>query len=193
MAWWVGSDNQNDALVLVVRPPIPVSRPAFYRAPSWSWASIDGPIDYQPAWVDIQSRPSKFAPSILDVSTTAVGKDPLGQVKDGFITLKTNFLLDFTLCRIPGSKVSWTFQSNKTFAAWAEKTSASPLVLSLDLETDFENEEVLHVWCLPLRESFSLILMEVVGDNNVFRRVGAVRGAHLVGNATFVKRTLTIV
>jgi hypothetical protein len=58
-------------------------RPLAYRAPSWSWAAVDGPIDY---WVAIiYDRFIKSAMGDFTVQTVPAGRDPRGQIKDGSI------------------------------------------------------------------------------------------------------------
>ena len=54
-------------------------RPSAYRAPTWSWASLDGEIKF--IW------PSKdtFPLEIIEADTTVLGQDPFGQVKGGWI------------------------------------------------------------------------------------------------------------
>ncbi|KAF5553601.1 heterokaryon incompatibility protein [Fusarium napiforme] len=56
-----------------------------YRAPSWSWASIDGPI----FWTN---PPGYFTPhlDIIDISTTPSGSDPTGPVTGGHILIQGN-------------------------------------------------------------------------------------------------------
>jgi hypothetical protein len=54
-----------------------------YRAPSWSWASIDGPVKPR--------RPAhgcKFLVELVDVGVSTEGKDATVGVTDGFIKLK---------------------------------------------------------------------------------------------------------
>ena len=59
------------------------SRPA-YRAPSWSWASIEGPIDH---WTD--SRPAVATIDIIDVGTTLLHPSlPFGAVTDGYLIVQ---------------------------------------------------------------------------------------------------------
>lgn len=58
------------------------SRAQTYRAPSWSWASIDGPIVYP----DIKSNRQGVAVHVHEAHTTLVNRgDPYGSVTDGFI------------------------------------------------------------------------------------------------------------
>jgi hypothetical protein len=57
-----------------------------YRAPSRSWASIDGPLNFY------QSRDpfemSKNVSEVLDVWAKIEGHDYLGQIEDGTITIR---------------------------------------------------------------------------------------------------------
>jgi hypothetical protein len=58
-------------------------RPPEYRAPSWSWASMDGRIEFDTVFHDLGS-----VVDIISASTTLSGKDPLGQVSGGTIELR---------------------------------------------------------------------------------------------------------
>jgi hypothetical protein len=53
-----------------------MKRPA-WRAPSWSWASVDGRVN----WVTLQgrNRETKYV-HVLNASTTSYADDPFGQV-----------------------------------------------------------------------------------------------------------------
>jgi hypothetical protein len=57
-------------------------RPLQYRAPSWSWASIDG------RGVQISPTHGDHLVSILDAHVTPVTTDVTGQIKDGYIRLR---------------------------------------------------------------------------------------------------------
>lgn len=61
------------------------TKPPEYRAPSWSWASLDGKIRW-PLRCDL--RECSTYCSILDAQTTLFGLDPYGAVKDGFIKVR---------------------------------------------------------------------------------------------------------
>lgn len=54
-----------------------------YRAPSWSWASVDGPV--QPCGITIGST---YLVNVLKVNVSHSKIDPLGQVLSGFIVVK---------------------------------------------------------------------------------------------------------
>lgn len=59
-----------------------------WRAPSWSWASVDGPIDY---YVDLNSeaftRSIKDHALVREAKCTPAGPSLTGEVEDGFATL----------------------------------------------------------------------------------------------------------
>ncbi|KAI0886749.1 HET-domain-containing protein [Annulohypoxylon maeteangense] len=57
-------------------------RPAQYTAPSWSWASIIGPVSW--SWYPPHDKLESLV-TIKTISTTPSGKDKFGQVKDGFL------------------------------------------------------------------------------------------------------------
>lgn len=57
-----------------------------YRAPSWSWASIDGPVR------DLLWRYDRYFVQVLDVQFTA-GSDPTVDVSDAYIRLKAKSVL----------------------------------------------------------------------------------------------------
>ena len=64
---------------VTVRP-----RPTPYRAPSWSWASIDSAVDY---WEPSLESPNSLI-TILNVNTETIGDDPTGHVIGGALTLR---------------------------------------------------------------------------------------------------------
>ena len=56
-------------------------RPQSYRAPSWSWASIDGPV-YPGCWVT-----GEELITLVDYSIIPAARDPFGQLKHAFLRL----------------------------------------------------------------------------------------------------------
>ncbi|KAI1375783.1 HET-domain-containing protein [Hypoxylon crocopeplum] len=54
-----------------------VRKPTEYRAPSWSWASLDGPVKH------IALSYSQLVAQIIECSTVPAGKDPYGRVAGG--------------------------------------------------------------------------------------------------------------
>lgn len=67
-----------------------IRRPFDYRAPSFSWASIEGPVNYH-NWFSKLILPSTqighVVAAVVDKSSTVEGLDPSGRVKNGYVTL----------------------------------------------------------------------------------------------------------
>jgi hypothetical protein len=59
-------------------------RPDVWRAPSWSWASVVGRV----AWAyKLHTRDMRPIAHLVDISTTPVGEDSLGELEAGFIRM----------------------------------------------------------------------------------------------------------
>jgi hypothetical protein len=72
----------SDLLWIVhIRDPI---KPREYRAPSWSWASAGGYVN----WLSVLDIELRNEASIISVETTPAGDDPLGEVTAGMLKLK---------------------------------------------------------------------------------------------------------
>lgn len=60
--------------------------PAEYQAPSWSWASVNGPISYR-IRESVNDPEAEILITVLDVETEKAGSDPTGRVKGGSIVI----------------------------------------------------------------------------------------------------------
>ena len=61
-----------------------------YYAPSWSWASVDGEIEFHHLW----QRPSEHGTIVaetLEVKVEPLGVDPFGRVRSGYARLLVSF------------------------------------------------------------------------------------------------------
>lgn len=69
----------------------PLNRPSAYRAPSWSWAALDGPISFDSEVShnrkDKVAARATFALSDLDIAIQLAGSDPFGMVASGTLTV----------------------------------------------------------------------------------------------------------
>lgn len=74
LLWHIDSANRSN---------FPSSRPAIYRAPTWSWLSIDGPVSY--ASGDFFFL---YHLGLIDAEVSLKGEDPNGEVKAGSIRLR---------------------------------------------------------------------------------------------------------
>lgn len=60
-------------------------RPSLYRAPSWSWASVDGRANIQTTW---EGGPAVWFASVIDAGVVPVGEDDTAEVQSGFVSLR---------------------------------------------------------------------------------------------------------
>lgn len=63
------------------------TRSKTYRAPSWCWSSIDGPI-----WSNWAQEDSEILIEVLGANVTLEGRDPFGDVCSGLLRLKGRIL-----------------------------------------------------------------------------------------------------
>jgi Heterokaryon incompatibility protein (HET) len=66
------------------------SRPREYRAPSWSWASIDGPVSMRATERQLGHWYHIFT-EVLVAETTTAGNNPTGKVTEGYLHLLVLF------------------------------------------------------------------------------------------------------
>ncbi|KAI9877212.1 MAG: hypothetical protein M1830_004517 [Pleopsidium flavum] len=145
----------------------PLARPATYRAPSWSWSSVDGPVEYPVIDLNTSS-----AVEIIDTQIELLGHDKHGQVKGGWI-------------KISGALVFATGAAENR----AESNAAAAIIDAKILnesghETgscDFDVEESVPrpVACLLIRlrngpsPQFRCLILEATGDvPDEYRRIG---------------------
>ncbi|KAF4828681.1 hypothetical protein CGCTS75_v007171 [Colletotrichum tropicale] len=71
----------------------PAKRPERYRAPSWSWASVDNASfsSYHECYSDFPT-PNRELVSVVEVTTTPLTSDDTGQLRGGSLTLKCRLL-----------------------------------------------------------------------------------------------------
>lgn len=67
-----------------------VHKPAEYRAPSWSWASLDGPVRHIPLSY------SQLVSKVVECSTVPAGKDPYGRVSSGKLDIQVRWTFNNT-------------------------------------------------------------------------------------------------
>lgn len=71
--------NLEQQLLWMIQHPTPASRPQCYLAPSWSWLSIDGPVQAS------RILRGRVLLEILDVSVSHSSDNILGQIKHGYL------------------------------------------------------------------------------------------------------------
>jgi hypothetical protein len=146
-------------------------RPSDYRAPSWSWASIDGKVVFD-------SHPGSIHNiKILEATTVPAGKDPLGQVREGSILFYAK-MNEQHWKRESGSKRKWYYAEpcQKDFPSLSKSiglgTPFSTAMLLLDVHDCTVDE--LYLWSLPIHDQFALALQVVDPAEHIFKRIGSI-------------------
>ncbi|RDL41046.1 uncharacterized protein BP5553_01025 [Venustampulla echinocandica] len=168
------------------------SRPASYLAPSWSWASIEGPIEFQFQNGPVLKPPKVPGAKLISCTVETVSEHaPLGEVKGGRVILEAQ-LIPVSASPIlqksgfEGGVVYW----DEFYPSW---------------ELDDEMKQT--CWCMLLGEAWasspksseaiSLVLVPVDGSQDVFRRIGLHRylakAAAKPWNGATKRRTITII
>lgn len=88
-----------DLLGWGVDPRDKYPKPSTYRAPSWSWAAIDGTVHCGRKHDPV----SKYFAHVLDANATPAGIDPFAQVASGVLTLCCSYILPGRLCAQSGA------------------------------------------------------------------------------------------
>jgi hypothetical protein len=121
-------------------------RPSRYRAPSWSWASLDGTVQVMEYDIYTKSEAQNYA-KCVDVSVTLAGLDPTGEVSAGYIVLDAPLKIA-TVHRNKNSKGWWD--------RWLIGADNLTAEFSPDCHSDFPNGALTtsdKVMCVRLGES----------------------------------------
>lgn len=152
----------------------PSVRPEKYRAPSWSWASVDGVISTGGVAED------GFLIDILEVSIMPATADPTGLVKSGFLRLR-GVLKELQIKRHEFLENYWWMTVNGVDIRKQGDKEWEKLGPSVHLDVN-ESELSLAAtkYCLPVRgpSEYNTLLtgliLETTGSaNGQFRRIGA--------------------
>lgn len=133
-----------------------------YRAPSWSWASIDSRIS---SFICRETMSHPAVSTVLEISTEPCGPDIYGQVTNGHLVIRGSFKK--AIC---GEKLTcWPQQPQ---LCWEQKT-------------DQESDDVSHcvfdhsipavgstIWCLQITTKYGLILSPLPDNEGLYVRVG---------------------
>jgi hypothetical protein len=142
-----------------------ISHSTSYRAPSWSWASLDGPV--------IFTRETRFdwEPLALLVEANVVlgAEDPFGEVVGGLLRIRGPLAL--VTCRNTNSKAypaCFPLSSDSAEEVDSNNRCASCWFDIRD-EMDWSNTSV---FCLRIAQTYGLVLCPVGDSGENFRRVG---------------------
>ncbi|CZR68293.1 uncharacterized protein PAC_18192 [Phialocephala subalpina] len=169
------TSTPGTALVAIRRRNIPQSPhksslSSSYRAPSWSWASIESPISN---FLCRQALGRKTHAQILEITTTLQGLDPYGQVKAGSLNIRAP--LQEVMCGEASSR--WPYQPNllpldypslSMPSIFEEESKLGHAIFDLDWA-----EKGSRAFLLQITDAYGLILIPItVGDREVYSRIG---------------------
>ncbi|OWY55930.1 HET-like protein [Alternaria alternata] len=180
------------------KPALPKAKLDSYQAPSWSWASMDGPVT--PDYLYDQDQDSVvILVEIKSCHATTKTGDAFSEVLNGIIRL-SGFLSRMQLRPVPDSETvtHWSAFTNGVWLDHADRSGQPCVVL------DHKPLDPQEMFCLPIllqRDFFGwrlkcLILVAIEGKKDTFERLGRVnipikellagyRGSELGGEDSF--------
>jgi hypothetical protein len=143
----------------------PLTRHSRYRAPSWSWASVDGEIRFSSMPADRRECLVK----VHETQVTAINEDPMGQVVGGFLRISGG-LFTVIIDRLRDYFVNiqinqqWHQLDHYNLALDEELSSSNFHCLPVNKIKEWSNEYTLE--CLLLKETSHI--------QGQFHRVGTI-------------------
>lgn len=135
-----------------------------YRAPSWSWASIDGEINTP----DLAEQPSRTFGRVLQIGVTPCGDDPLGKLCGGTIKVACRTLVNISnevkeaFSCVPGTVHRVFFEIwDAHIQIFGDSTSLPPLC-----------DNVFYAMPLIIVRRKIKGLVITLGGNGLFHRIG---------------------
>ena len=171
---------------------VPASRPQVYRAPTWSWASIDGIIDHG----SITDEGMRFI--VVDVSLQYATEDTTGLLTGGRILLK-GILKRVSLIPNPQSNAAsnrWFVSINGRPVTSVRTTTGRTTGGSVYLDvasSNYEGEK--HLFCMEGRLAvgqqrllYLLLLRCENVEDGTFSRIGLILSLHSDLESRFLER-----
>lgn len=193
---WIGHIPQSLCWATDATCNVFIRRPFEYRAPSFSWASIEGPVNYyncSPAGEQFsQSKKGNVVATLVQQGSAMEGLDPRGRMKHGQITLRgysgratvTKIYIDATStrCEIRRGEMVHEFQLDIPMCLGrAEPTEVQTgdavMVLLLEYRKSIESRYIEEFGAYHF---FALVLKSEGPDSQAYRRVALVGPAHEV-------------
>lgn len=184
--YFAGLWKGNIFICLLWRGPIRGKRSAKYRAPTWSWASVEGRITFIDFYkgYDQKYEPgsSSWTPRLLDIKAEPVGLDPRGRLASGYISL---------VCHMKSARYTFSRVSQPTGNRYSRKHNSGILtdvpaeqevgVVWLDVKSENSNvENVIEIALFQyvtieqnhLHHGIGLVLRKTGKRGNEYQRVG---------------------
>lgn len=130
-----------------------------WRAPTWSWASVDGAVEFSTFGLSEKGRAS-----VLDCHCVPVGADTTGQLRSVFLILHTKVIsmqLDSAM----------SSHSSDEPGIIRKDGPFSTLYMDILLSSDMQ-----HFYCILIgrigNKSYALIAIKLQGEENIYERIG---------------------
>jgi hypothetical protein len=160
--------------------PQPAVHRPHWRAPTWSWASIDGAV----SWYELQDGllETKYA-HVLDASTEKYGQDPFGQVISGVLRLACSNMVSGSLIH-PENSINLEAEGSAVISLQVGK-EYQEFSIQLDCLSDNSGDNSGLVYLLPLlggktgsasREDGKTWLDELMIEGIALRTTGVRKG-----------------
>lgn len=157
------------------KPSASVTRPALYRGPSWSWASLEGQIKLRTQ----KSNQEELVAEILEVQVELAGPDKCGEVSCGVLEISGPFCQidhkgwgisvdDMLMIRDPNHDPTKRLTVLDDGTLGPSGVWHSTCCFDVKKETDWISSPV---WFLGVTLSFGLLLVKGENDEN-YRRAG---------------------
>lgn len=135
------------------------SYPPDYRAPSWSWASVDGPIS---CFICREVYSKKIVATMLQSRTTLNGPNAYGQVKFGYVKIRGP--LKHAVSTRPLQV--WP---NQPGLKWDDGDESDFSHGIFDVSNPVAGTDI---WCLHITDTYSLMLTRDEEPNIAYLRLG---------------------
>ena len=159
-----------------------------YRAPSWSWAAVDGPVKYHNGLKSADDEPDTTAAQVLSASTDTSTSNGYGVVRRGTMCLRGNTM---PLSKSAGS-TEWKWPTSETLGPNRPSNRISSCRVVFDTGPQDRTDSALEFTALVIAATHDkwfpvargLLLAPVIdGQLGVFQRVGAFE---ISGNKSFL-------
>lgn len=150
-------------------PRQPPQRPSGYRAPSWSWASVDGEISYDsqkprrknPDYRGIWNRDGPPTPRetseyefgafrVNEIDTTTSPSDPMGAVSAGHIILTGLVATAAIMAEETHTRSRSGWRSTSTYTLLQDPDSNVVGAVLADVQTELQPFE--NIYCISVRD-----------------------------------------
>jgi hypothetical protein len=156
------------------------SKPIGYRAPSWTWACLDGKVSFHRT----KNKKDRNYVQVQHVATVPTGMNVMGEVQDGTLTLYGKVCHQLWRRRPETESARTSYAAGwyyeRPFDARINEISTDEYgtpqysIARLILDVTDSGTEVWEIWSLPLMQGFALALRQSDTKIGCFERIGAI-------------------